>query len=51
MFDTGLRVVDDAGVVAEIGSATRAEGSAAARRLAAIAELVRRRCGGDDRAL
>ena len=51
MFDTGLRVVDDAGVVAEIGSATRAEASAAARRLAAIAELVRRRCGGDDRAL
>lgn len=51
MFDTGLRMVDDAGVVAEIGSATRAEASAAARRLAAIAELVRRRCGGDDRAL
>lgn len=51
MFDTGFLDLTDAGVVAAIGSGAREEASAAARRLAAVAELVRRRCGGDDRAL
>lgn len=51
MFDIGCRGLDDAGVVDAIGSGARTEAAAAAHRLAAVAELVRRRCGGDDRAL
>ena len=51
MFDTGLRSADDAAVVSAVVEWARAEASASARRLAAIAELARRRCGEDDRAL
>ena len=50
MFDEMLRGVSDAAVVAAIEDCAGAEARAAARRLAAIAELVRRRCGDDDRA-
>ena len=50
MFDTLLRAATDAEVVAAIEDWAGAEARAAARRLAAIAELVRRRCGDDDRA-
>ena len=49
MFDS-LRSAGDAAVVAAIEAEARAEAAAAARRLAAIAELVRRRCGDDERA-
>jgi len=42
-------VADDV-LVASIGHWAAAEAAAAARRLAAIAELARRRCGGDERA-
>ena len=41
-----LRAADDAAVVAAITEGARAEAAAAARRLAAIAELVRRRADG-----
>ncbi len=41
---------DDVAVVAAIEDGARQEARAAARRLAAIAELVRRRCGDDDHA-
>ncbi|MFM8597776.1 MAG: DUF222 domain-containing protein [Mycobacterium sp.] len=51
MFDPGLRSADDAAVVAAIEQWAGAEAAASARRLAAIAELARRRCGDDDRAL
>lgn len=50
MFDTTLRSASDAEVVAAIEDWAGAEARAAAQRLAAIAELVRRRCGEDDRA-
>jgi hypothetical protein len=50
MFDTLFRAASDAEVVAAIEEWAGAEARAAARRLAAIAELVRRRCGDDDRA-
>ncbi len=50
MFDELLRHSSDAAVVAAIEDWAAAEARAAARRLAAIAELVRRRCGVDDRA-
>lgn len=50
MFDTDLRNATDATVVSAIEQWASAEAAAAARRLAAIAELVRRRCGDDDRA-
>ena len=50
MFDKELRSADDAAVVAAIEQWASAEASAAARRLAAVAELARRRCGDDDRA-
>ncbi len=46
MFDSIWRDVDDAGVVAGIEEAARAEATAAARRLSAIAELVTRRATG-----
>jgi Domain of unknown function (DUF222) len=45
MFDGA----DDAAVIAEITASTRAEAAGAARRLAATAELVRRRAAGDTR--
>ena len=50
MFDSDWRSADDAAVVSAIEQWASAEAAAAARRLAAIAELVRRRCGDDDRA-
>lgn len=50
MFDSELRSADDATVVSAIEQWASAEAAAAARRLAAIAELARRRCGDDDRA-
>ena len=49
MFDM-LRAASDAEVIAAIEDWAGAEARAAAQRLAAIAELVRRRCGDDDRA-
>lgn len=49
MFDSvgpeGLPSVDDAGVVGAIGGWAGGEAAAAARRLAAVGELVARRCG------
>ena len=50
MFDNFLRASSDAEVIAAIEDWAGAEARAAARRLAAIAELVRRRCGDDNRA-
>ena len=50
MFDNGLRSASDAVVVTAIEELARAEARAAARRVAAISELVRRRCGDDERA-
>lgn len=50
MFDNRLRSADDSEIVAAIEQWAGAEASAAARRLAAVAELTRRRCGDDDRA-
>ena len=50
MFDNGLRSASDAAVVTAIEELARAEARAAARRVAAISELVRRRCGDDERA-
>ena len=50
MFDTEFRDASDAGLITAIEEGARAEAAAAARRLAAIAELVRRRCAGDDTA-
>jgi hypothetical protein len=52
MFDTlpdpaGLADADDAAVIAAITAWTRAEAAASARRLAAIAEYVRRHADGD----
>ena len=50
MFDNDLRAADDTAVVSAIEQWAAAEAAAASRRLAAIAELVRRRCGDDERA-
>jgi hypothetical protein len=48
MFDQDLRSVTDAGVIAAIEEWAVEEARAAARRLSAIAELVRRRCEDDE---
>lgn len=48
MFDSEFVAADDATVVAAIEDCARAEACAAARRLAAIAELARRRVDDDD---
>ncbi|WP_328357875.1 DUF222 domain-containing protein [Mycobacterium sp. NBC_00419] len=50
MFDSGLRSASDAAVVSAIQDLARHEAETAARRIAAISELVRRRCGDDERA-
>ena len=50
MFDEGLRSASDAAVVDAIEQWAREEAGAAARRLAAVAELVRRRCGDGEQA-
>ncbi|WP_286199207.1 DUF222 domain-containing protein [Mycolicibacterium sp. ELW1] len=50
VFDGGLRTASDAAVVEAIVDFARAEAQNAARRLAAIAELVARRCADDARA-
>ena len=47
-FDGGFRGSSDAGLVDAITEFAAAEAAAAARRLAAIAELVRRRCGDEE---
>lgn len=47
MFDSEFVAADDATVVAAIEESTRAEAAAGARRLAAIAELARRRVDDD----
>ena len=51
MFDNEFRDADDAEVVAAIAESHAAEAAAAARTLAAIAELTRRRCDDDERAM
>ena len=48
MFDSEFSTADDATVVAAIEEGARAEAAAGARRLAAIAELARRRVVDDD---
>ena len=48
MFDSEFSEADDATVVAAIEEGARAEAAAGARRLAAIAELARRRVDDDD---
>jgi hypothetical protein len=48
MFDSAFSTADDATVVAAIEEGARAEAAAGARRLAAIAELARRRVDDDD---
>ncbi|VEG37951.1 protein of uncharacterised function DUF222 [Mycolicibacterium flavescens] len=48
MFGSDFAEADDAAVVAAIAEGARAEAQAAARRLAAIAELVRRKVCDDD---
>ena len=50
MFDNGWRSVSDATVIEAIADLAQQEARAAAQRIAAISELVRRRCGDDDRA-
>jgi len=50
MFDSEFSTADDATVVAAIEEGARAEAAAGARRLAAIAELARRRVVDDERA-
>jgi hypothetical protein len=50
MFDSGLRSASEAAIVTAIEDLAREEARAAARRVAAISELVRRRCGDDERA-
>ncbi|MFN8033171.1 MAG: DUF222 domain-containing protein [Mycobacterium sp.] len=50
MFDSGWSSASDAEVVTAIEELARQEARAAARRVAAIAELVRRRCGDDEQA-
>nr|WP_090339023.1 HNH endonuclease signature motif containing protein [Mycolicibacterium malmesburyense]CRL67089.1 HNH endonuclease [Mycolicibacterium malmesburyense] len=49
MFDSEFATADDAAVVAAIEESARAEAVAGARRLAAIAEIARRRVDDDDR--
>ncbi|MFL6087485.1 MAG: DUF222 domain-containing protein [Mycobacterium sp.] len=49
MFDSEFSTADDATVVAAIEEGARAEAAAGARRLAAIAELARRRVDDDER--
>lgn len=49
MFDDGLVSADDGAVVAAIEGWAVSEAKAAARRIAAVGELVRRRCGDDAR--
>ena len=51
MFDSEFAAVGDAELIAAIEDGARAEAAASARRLAAIAELVRRRVDDDERAL
>ncbi len=50
MFDNGLRSASDAAVIEAIADLARQEARVAAKRVAAISEFVRRRCGDDDRA-
>lgn len=50
MFDSMFRDADDAAVVAAVREWNIAEASAAARKLAAVAELTRRRCAEGERA-
>ena len=50
MFDSGLVSADDAAVVSASEEYAASEARAAARRLAAIGELVRRRCSDDEHA-
>lgn len=50
MFDTEFRAVSETALIGAIEDFARAEAAAAARRLAAIAELVRRRCDDEDTA-
>lgn len=50
MFDRLFRDADDAAVVAAIAECNAAEAAAAARKLAAVAELTRRRCTEGERA-
>ncbi|HTY28041.1 MAG TPA: DUF222 domain-containing protein [Mycobacterium sp.] len=50
MFDTELVSADDAAVIAAIEESAAAEARAAARRVAAIGELVDRRCSDDEHA-
>lgn len=50
MFDNGWRSASDAAVVEAIADLARQEARIAARRVAAIGELVRRRCGDDEQA-
>ncbi len=48
MFDTLFRDTGDTDLVGAIADSTKAEAAAAARRLAAIRELVRRQCSDDE---
>lgn len=50
MFDSRFSRTSDAGLIAAIAEHAAAEAAAAAGRLAAVAELVHRRCGDDERA-
>jgi len=50
MFDGRFAHTSDAGLIAAIAEHAAAEAAAAAGRLAAVAELVHRRCGDDERA-
>lgn len=50
MFDTEIRALGDAALIETIAAANAEEAAAAARRLAAIAELTARRCGDDEHA-
>lgn len=50
MFDDGLRSAGDAAVIEAIADLACEEARVAARRIAAISELVRRRCGDDEHA-
>jgi hypothetical protein len=50
MFDSLFADASDAGLIAAVEDCARAEAAATAQRLAAIAELVRRRCADDDTA-
>ncbi len=50
MFDTEFRSASDTRLIGAIEEFARAEAAAAARRLSAISELVRRRCADEDTA-